>query len=131
MNTENKRTTIYIQAVITTDAVPDLSFFKRLAGTTNVKVEDNVSQEDNVEQGGNESQLFKEVARNLSSAPQKRYDRRIGNPSKTISGKQIEFINTLASRGKFNIPYILETYNVGSLSELTDAQAQQIFEKYK
>ena len=112
------KTTLYIQAILTTDSMPDFSFFRQLS---NAKA--HVASEDAP------APLEKVVEENK---PKSKFNaERKGNPNRPISDGQIRFVKSLADEGRFNVMDVLQAYNVADLTELTDADAQAIFKKHR
>ena len=112
------KTTLYIQAILTTDSMPDFSFFRQLSNAkAHVASENMPALLENVVEENKPKNKFKEE--------------RKGNPNRPISSGQIRFVKSLADEGRFNLMDILQAYHVADLSELTDADAQDNFKKYK
>ena len=143
MEQESIKTTIYLQAIITTNAAPDFSFFKKIADLQN---------QANLESAPKEvSPLLTEVtmqpqtlpAETQTSAPVEKTtvpvmkpqtkpkfnSKRVGNPNKPITERQIILVNKIINEGKFSLPEILETYHATNLSNLTDADVQGILDE--
>ncbi len=140
METESIKTTIYLQAIITTNAAPDLSFFKKIA---------DLQDQANLESTPKEvSPLLTEVTTQQQSLPAETQPpvpaekttvpvakpqtkptftgKRLGNPNKPITERQISLINKIIDEGTFTLPEILEAYHATSLSNLTDENVQKI-----
>ena len=121
MPSDTPKTTIYLQAIITTDAVPDFSFFKQLS--SNAKVQAAPSTET--------SPLLENVVEDSNKPKPKFSGEREGDPNKPITERQIGFLNKLIEQGKTNLPMIQAAYHVSDLPELTDADVQQIAKEAK
>ena len=117
---DTPKTTIYIQAIITTDAVPDFSFFNQLS---NAKVQAAPSQETPT--------LLENVVEETSKPQNKFSGEREGDPNKPITVPQIGFLKKLIEQGKTSLPKIQAAYHVSVLPELTDADVQQIAKEAK
>lgn len=119
MPNDTPKTTIYIQAIITTDAVPDFSFFNQLSNA-----------KDQV--GSSETSPLMECIAADSSQSKPRYNgEREGDPNKPITGPQIKLVKSIIDSGKFTLPNLLEAYHVSSLSQLTDEDVQKIVKESK
>lgn len=152
------KTTIYIQAIITTDAVPDFSFFNKLA---------NIQNQANLESAPKEiSTLLTEVANQQTvpmkqptsivkspisaeapenatmkqqsalpvkktQAPPKFSGEREGDPNKPITERQIGLVKNLIRQGTAKLHEIQKSYHVSDLPELTDADVQKILRDSK
>ena len=120
MQNDTPKTTIYLQAIITTDAVPDFSFFNQLS---NVKVQAAPSQETPT--------LLENVVEETNKPKPKFSGEREGDPNKPITGPQIGLVKKIIEKGKFDLPEILEAYHVSELSKLSDADVQSILKASK
>ena len=115
MPNDTPKTTIYLQAIITTDAVPDFSFFNQLS---NARIQVAPSPE-------TPTLLDNIVAESKPPKP-KFSGEREGDPNKPITERQIGFLSKLIEQGKTSLPKIQAAYHVSDLPELTDADVQQI-----
>lgn len=121
MSHDTPKTTIYLQAIITTDAVPDFSFFNQLAK----KELDNAK----IRVAASESSPLLSKVKEETPAP--RFPKHDGDNSKPVTEGQIKFVESLAKQGKYDLEKLLASYDVSDVSQLTHAQAQSIFDKYK
>ena len=119
MQNETPKTTIYLQAIITTDAVPDFSFFNQLSKS-------------NVQVASSESSPLLDNIVAESNPPKPTFSgEREGDPNKPITERQIGFLKKLIEQGKTSLPKIQAAYHVSDLPELTDADVQQIAREAK
>lgn len=120
MPNDTPKTTIYLQAIITTDAVPDFSFFNQLS---NARIQAVPSAETPT--------LLENVVEETNKPKPKFNGEREGDPNKPITGPQIGLVKKIIEKGKFELPEILEAYHVSKLSDLSDADVQSILKASK
>ena len=63
--------------------------------------------------------------------PSPKFPKQDGDNSKPVTEGQIKFVESLAKQGKYDLEKLLASYDVSDVSQLTHAQAQAIFDKYK
>lgn len=124
MENESIKTTIYLQAIITTNAAPDFSFFKKIADLQEQATLEVATRED--------SPLLTEVTAEKQQPNSSKHSReREGDPNKPITGPQITLVKSICEQDKIKLSDVLDAYNVPDVTKLSDADVQSILKESK
>ena len=124
MENESIKTTIYLQAIITTNAAPDFSFFNKIADLQNQATLEVATKE--------ESPLLTGVtAEKQQPKTPKQSREREGDPNKPITGPQIGLVKTICEQDKLKLSDVLDAYHVSDVTKLSDADVQSILKESK
>jgi len=123
MENESIKTTIYLQAIITTNAAPDFSFFNKIADLQNQATLEVATKE--------ESPLLTEVTAEKQPKTPKQSREREGDPNKPITERQIGLVKTICEQDKLKLSDVLDAYHVSDVTKLSDADVQSILKESK